>query len=351
MVRYLSRPFVLVVLASVSASLMCTRTPSLGASNVNQGCLSQWLFNGVWRVEVTGFEPYMNGAQQTGWQVTEVWRNGTSQGLAPSESQLQDQQLELSNGTTVAARGSTSGTLSLGSVANNSFAPAGQYTYKQIFLVDNLDPSNKPKAADILFNGSLLSQMKDKPQFTSSKYDFRFKLDCTATGAAAQAQGGSTQIAAIAGCMNQWVSNGVWKMRVTAVNPNQPTGQFGWFVVQEWQNVSNRRLYPGGLPDMAHVGGPVYQSNVTDEYLVTQSGNNASSANSVGDLGALWNHVFDQGATWSFQQGFYWSPFDPSDKPVRFLATFDTKAQNALPNAPHYKRLPANFRIDLTCTK
>ena len=60
--------------------------PALGDSTSQEGCKNQWMFNGVWRVQVTDVQPYVSGGQQTGWQVTEVWRNGFNQEAAPSDS-------------------------------------------------------------------------------------------------------------------------------------------------------------------------------------------------------------------------------------------------------------------------
>lgn len=329
------------LLAALAAAFAFAQSRSYGDTSTTEGCLNQNVFNGVWRLEVTGVEPYMNGGKQAGWQVTEVWRNGTSQQLHPADSFLQDQRLVLDNGT-ILASASTTGTLSLQSVANNGFPPAGQFTYKQIFYDDNASPSNKPKAVDVMFDAAKLAAMKDRPHFTTSQYNFHVKLDCTASAAASGAQGGSTQISAREGCMNEWMSNGVWKMRVTTIAPKE---QYGWTVSQEWVNATGRPLYPGVLPS-----GPALETNVTDEYLVTQGGISAASGNTAGDLGTLWNHRFAPGGTFAFDQLFGWSPFDPNDKPIRLLVTFDAAKQNKLAGHPHYLK-PANFRISLDCTK
>lgn len=111
------RPLVFLVPLAIASMIGLSPTPSLGAANAREGCINQWLFNGVWRVQVTKVEPFMNGTQQTGWQVTEVWRNGTTEGVAPGDTQLTDQQLELGNGTTLTAKGSTTGSLSLAASA------------------------------------------------------------------------------------------------------------------------------------------------------------------------------------------------------------------------------------------
>lgn len=332
-------------------TLSAGRSVGLADANSREGCMNQWLFNGVWRVQVTSVEPFMDGGKQVGWQVTEVWRNGTSLQLSPTDSFLDNQRLELTNGS-IAATDSTAGTMSQQGLAFNNFAPAGQFTYKQTFYVTNVDPSNKPKGLEVMFDASKLVQMKTRPQFSSSRYNFHFKLDCVATGQAAQAQGGSTQIAATGGCLNQWLSNGIWKIRVTAIEsntPDAPQNQYGWRVTQTWVNASGRGVVPRSYDDQ---GGKFAPTNVLDEYLVTQGGNNASTSNVAGgfQIGTKPGYDWAPGDSYTFSQLFAWSQFDRNDKPVRLLVTFDEKAQNKVAGIPHY-RTPANFRIDLTCTK
>jgi len=341
-------------LMTLVACMILAQSATLSDANSREGCMNQWLFNGVWRVRVTAVEPYSEGGRIDGWQVTEVWRNGTSQQLSPTNSALKGQRLELGNGYVDA------GGLSLQTVGTNNFAPAGQFTYKQVFVGTNFDPSNKPKGLQITFDNTLLSGEKQWPQFTTQKYNFHFDLGCVATGAAAQAEGGSTQLPAQTGCMNQWVSNGVWKMRVTAIGTfpaalNKPSDQFGWSLTQTWVNASGRRIRSAGGQDnpTGRPGDLFVGTNVTDEYLATQGGNNASSANVTGgfQLGStLPRDDWAPSASGTFKQAFSWGGFDPTDKPIRLLVTFNDKLQNATPGVPHYRK-PADFRIDLTCTK
>ena len=319
-------------------------------SNSRQGCLNQWLFNGVWRAKVTKVEPIMDGANQTGWRITQVWRNGTPRELAPADSQFKGESLRLS-GTTLEGEEHNQQV-----VVFNTFAPSGQLTYAQSFYGPNMrvDPSDKPKSLDVTFDGATLAKT-DKPHFTSSKYNFHYNLGCVATGAAAEAEGGSTQLAAAQGCMNRWMSNGVWKMRVLAVHPNPPgataQNQNGWLVKQQWVNVTHMKVFAGVLPD---IGRRVAPTNVSDEFLATKSGNNASSFNVVGGFqlgGANHFNPFEPGVPFTFEQLIAGGNLDPADAPIRLLVTFDTTAQNKvkLPiPVPHY-RMPANFRIDLTC--
>lgn len=332
------------------------QSASLGTANTREGCMDQWLFNGVWRVRITAVEPFSEGGRVDGWQVTEVWRNGTFQELAPTHSSLTGQRLELANGTL------DGGGLSLQSLNFNNFAPAGQFTYKQVFVAsgNSFDPSNKPKGLLINFDNGQLSTQKQFPQFTTSQYNFHFKLDCHASGAAAQAEGGSSELPAQTGCMNQWLSNGIWRMRATNISTfpptlNKPADQIGWVVTQTWENVSGRRVRSGQNQDnpTGHPGNDFFPTNVGDEFLATQNGNNASTANVNGGFAlqaTLPRDDWSPGQSGSFKQLFTWGNFDPTDKPIRLLVTFNDKLQNATPGVAHYRK-PADFRIDLTCSK
>jgi hypothetical protein len=337
------------------AALFCLAAPLGGPvaaaadATSQEGCKNQWLFNGVWRVQVTDVQPYADGGQ-TGWQVTEVWRNGYNQEAAPGDSELQDQKLTLSDGSTILASATRAGGGALSTIASHDFAPAAQLTFSQIFVAPNVDPSKKPMAVDVIFNGAKMAMYKATgsrgfhPQFTTAKYNFHFKLDCVATGAAAQAQGGSGEVAAIPGCMKEWLSNGVWKMRVTAIAPDNnddPTSpQIGWMLSQDWVNLTSRALEPS-------------DTYSKDEYLITASGNNIPSSNSTGtslNMNQLAYHSFPPGGSFTYQQRFRWAPFSAADKPTKLLVTFDAESANKRAGWPHF-RMPANFRIDLSCTK
>ncbi|MBV9271497.1 MAG: hypothetical protein JO165_10400 [Candidatus Eremiobacteraeota bacterium] len=321
--------------------------PALALSGAREGCMNQWMFNGVWRAEVKSVAPLMDGSRQVGWQVTQAWRNGTSRELAPADSLLKEEELVLGSQTLPAEGHRQEG------LAFNTLAPSGEFTYTQVFYGPNgtVDPADKPRALDVSFEGDKVAA-SNKPHFTTRQYNFHYKLDCVASGAAAQAEGGSTQLAATNGCMNQWMSNGVWKMRVLAVTPfpegTTAANQTGWHVKQEWVNVTSGKVYPNGMDPGNHVA----PTSVSDEFLATKNGNNASSANTVGGfaLGSR-NIPFPPGVPYTFEQLIAWSPLDASDTPTRLLVTFDTVQQNkwklSIP-VPHYRN-PANFRISLAC--
>ncbi|MBV8637585.1 MAG: hypothetical protein JO322_05825 [Candidatus Eremiobacteraeota bacterium] len=340
-----------VIVSLVTSMYAVVTGPALAQNNASNGCVNQWLFNGVWRARVDKVEPFIKDGQQQGWQVTQTWRNGVSRELSPADSMMKGEELQLSSGNVLEPD-----PYRQQSLVFNTFAPSGEQTYVQGFLFPSGkgDPNDKPKALTVTFDGAKLAT-QNKPHFTSSQYNFHYDLGCTASGAAAQAQGGSSQISASPGCMNQWMSNGVWKMRVVAVGPNpadvtRPIDQNGWLVTQEWVNITHLKLYPGVLGDGFNRVAP---SNVGDEFLATKNGNNVSSANvTFGMALGSRNVPFLPNVPYTYTQLFAGGTLDPADTPTRLLVTFNADAQNKLQLSypvPRYTVKPANFRISLAC--
>ena len=301
--------------------------------------MKQWMFNGIWRVQVTDVAPLMDGAQQIGWTVTQQWRNGTNQVIAPGDTFLMPEQLEMSDGTTINAADSTRGGLSGNNLASHDFPASALLIQVQEFIVPNASPANKPKALDIAFDAARLATVKYRPQFTTGHPDYRIKLDCTATGTAAQAQGGSSEIPGKDGCIGKWMSNGVWRMRVTAINPDMNPAQVGWALTEQWMNVSKMAIAPGDM-------------NVGDQQLVLTSGQTISSTNSAGSSiaqGQLMFHTFPPGTSFEYNALFRPSALDVNDAPVKVIVTFDAVKERQLTRKPQYTVNPPNFRIALHC--
>jgi len=305
------------------------------------------MFNGVWRVQATKVEPLMDGAQQVGWQVTETWRNGTSQEIAPGDSFSLPQVLQLSDGSKWSTADTTTAGLSQQQIDYHDFPASGQFTYVQIFRPKQgvPDPTNKPKVLLISFDNSKLSQARFKPHFTTAQFDYAIKLDCTASTTAAAAQGGSSQIPGKEGCMNEWMSNGVWRMRTTAIAPDNnndnSSPQIGWMITEDWVSLVNRPISPS-------------DTNTTDQQLVLGSGNTIASSNTAGtsiNFGQLGYHTFAPGGSFTYQQRFRLAPFDPTDKPVRLIVTFDATKEKMSTHAPQFTSNPPNFRISFQCSK
>ena len=341
MLRFLRVLMMFAAVAFAFAALAGSRLATAAAPTPAEGCMKQWLFNGIWRVKVTAVDPYMQDGVQTGWQVTEVWRNGASQTTSPGGTLSKPQVLELTNGGSITTGATAAGSGSDSELASHDFAASAQFTHVEIFRSPgSLDASNKPKAVDITFDGATLSQYRFGPKFTTGHYDYRFKLDCIASAAVANAAGGSSEVPGKDGCMNQWMSNGVWRMRSTAIGPDSPSGQqIGWAVTETWTNQTRKPWAPG-------------DTFVTDQQLVFADGNTLSSSNSAGSMmaqGKLMTHTFAPGESFTFQELFRPSGFDATETPVKLLVTFNAASENNIAWKPHYTANPANFRIKLTC--
>ena len=315
-------------------------TPAVAASPA--ACMNQWLFNGIWRVRVTKVEPFMDGAQQVGWQVTEVWRNGANQATSPFDTAMKPQVLELDGGAKMSTDDSNTSTMSNSVIAAHSFPVTGQFSSAVVFRgAPPFDPTKRPIALTIAFDGAKVAQHRFGPKFTTSQPDLHYKLDCTASGTAAAAAGGSVEVPGKEGCLNQWMANGVWRMRVTAIGPDNGDGtqQLGWAVTEEWTNETSRALAPG-------------DTNISDQQLVLTSGNTVASTNStVSTLSGqkLVYNKFAPGGSLTYTQLFRPTQFDASDKPVKVIIVFDAAAQNK-GSGPHYT-MPPNYRISLSCQK
>ena len=344
MMRLSPRPKALVaVLASALVTLASSPSTTNAAAAPSVGCMDQWLFNGVWRVKITKVEPQMDGGTQVGWQVTEVWRNGTDKEVAPGDTLSQPQVLELKNGSKISTSDTNTASMSNSVVSSHDFPASGQFTYVQIFRAPGaFDPTSKPVGLDVTFDAAKESQYRFQPHFTTGHSNFHFKLDCEASAAVANAAGGSSEIPGVQGCMNQWMSNGIWRVRVTAIGPDSPDGtQIGYAVTEQWTNQTKRQVAPA-------------DTAVTDQQLVLANGDTIASSNSAGSTMSsqkLDFHEFAPGESMTYVQLFRPSGFNDANKPVKLIITFDAKAQNQKVNGPHYTAVPPNYRISLGCVK
>lgn len=162
---------------------------------------------------------------------------------------------------------------------------------------------------------------------------------------AAPQTGGSTQVAAQPGCMNQWLFNGMWRVRVTSVAPI-PAGD-GWNVTMQWANGTNI----AGVAPM--------DTMKQDLVLVLANGDTLTASDST--RGALNQqqldfHTFPASGQFTYTQMFFLPSVDPNNKPVKLLVTFDVpkyRAANPSNSGKYWRQKTAgyNYRIDLTCTK
>lgn len=357
MMRYFARLTARVLILTLAACtsvvyvLPVATTAADAAPAPREGCLQQWMFNGVWRVRVTAMSVHVgSGGVQDGWVVSEEWRNGTDRALSPGPDTFSKaQQITLSSGKQISTGDSTTATLSQQVVDYHEFPPAAPFKYQQIFLAPPgaFDVSDTPAAVSIAFDSAKLAEHPRTPQFSVKPADYKIKFGCSAAASAANdknAQGGSYEVQAQSGCLNQWMFNGIWRVRITGVEPNiNDSGkQTGWAVSEEWVNASKATIEPIDVLK-------------GEQQLILASGDTIASTNSTGSTlteQKLDYHDFAPGASFSHKQTFIlYTDVDPSNKPVKLLLLFDAKGMKERPNKPQYAPGIANFRIAFKCSK
>ena len=345
-----------VVIFALITAMSLSPVPSVGAPASNtatvatrDGCVNQWTFNGVWRVRVTGYAAHIDpiANKQTGWDAMEEWRNGTDRTLSPTaDSFTLSQQIVLQNGDKIAAWDSTTGTLSQQQVDYHQFPPSAQLTHVQAFVSNSIDANNKPVAVVIAFDSAKLQQYPGHPAFSATPPNYRIKFDCSPTEVArAAAQGGSYEVQAHEGCMNQWLSNGLWRVRVTKLaassdpSNNQPNG---WLVTQDWVNLTGRSIIPNS-------------TSMLDQQLVFPNGDTVSSGNATTttlNFQQLGYHNFAPGGSFTHMQRFWpGANYDPSIKPTKLLIVFDAKSEAKNSDLPQFHAGSSNIRVKLDCTR
>jgi hypothetical protein len=185
--------FALCTLAALAGPIAVGAAPpptAVGGSTQAQaqdGCMNQWMFNGVWRVRVTSVVWQPKDADHiNAWLVTTQWGNGTTfAGITPVDTYIQDPVLALANGDTMAASDLTTGTLIAQKLAYHSFPASGQFTHTQVYgSVDPLDPNNKPAKLLITFDVAKykVNNPNGSGKFWNQKtpgYNYRINLTCT----------------------------------------------------------------------------------------------------------------------------------------------------------------------------
>lgn len=161
-------------------------------------------------------------------------------------------------------------------------------------------------------------------------------------------EGGSQQVSAQSGCMDQWMFNGVWRVRVTKVayRPNTvPPNVNGWDVTMQWRNGT-------GKPNLK-------PSDTVKQPMVLQLQNGDTLATGDTTGGALNEqqldfHAFPASGQFTYTQSFFSVPaLDPNNKPAKLLVTFDVAKYRAIygKNADLFRlKTPGyNYRINLAC--
>lgn len=184
-------PFLITAVFAVSALTASAAQPAAegGSTQVGaqDGCMNQWMFNGVWRVRVTNVAFHPKGDDPNSWDITMQWANGTSYaGISPTDTMKQSMVLALQNGDTITASGdSVRGSLNEQKLDFHTFPASGQFTYTQSFISgDTLDENNKPAKLLITFDVPKYKAAhpgKDAKfwRMKTPGYNYRINLNCT----------------------------------------------------------------------------------------------------------------------------------------------------------------------------
>lgn len=165
------------------------------------------------------------------------------------------------------------------------------------------------------------------------------------------AAGGSTQLGAAEGCLNDWLFNGTWRLRVTAVKyvPDAGNGNsYGWVVTTEFRNggkqllnLSNTGIEKG--VSLALKDGSTKELGLSGIASAFRTGTDLPpGAGLVMDLPFSW-----QGGTPTNEQL-------QANPPVKLIVPVDVTALrrggSTLYKTVYYVKDPS-FRVNLTCKK
>lgn len=170
-------PFGSVLLAltlstSVSAAYAAA-PPAAGGANERpsvEGCMNQWLFNGVWRVRVTSVSP-------SGSDVVMVVRNGSHDSLSTADSgfaAINGQGIDLAFSDASIQNLDINTTKFREELSTRKLPPGGQATTTLHFAPPS-DPAAKPAKLLIRVDPKYNSYVR----YTVSDPSFRVRLDCT----------------------------------------------------------------------------------------------------------------------------------------------------------------------------
>jgi hypothetical protein len=164
----------------------------------------------------------------------------------------------------------------------------------------------------------------------------------SAAHAATAPPGGANQRASLEGCMNQWLFNGVWRMRVTGFEPVDDFGTKGIGVKVEARNGTTKTLALG-------TSGVDGQGQGVD--LVTTDGD-AMTLDASGFQTSLgYKQVVQGGAAKAELHFHFQNPADAAagKKPGKLIVQFNQKSVQ-VPGVKYTTKTPS-LRFNLTCDK
>jgi len=164
-------------------------------------------------------------------------------------------------------------------------------------------------------------------------------VGATLAATPAPVQGGANQKRAVEGCMNTWLFNGVWRMRVTGVEPIVVSGAPGFGVSVEVRNGTAKQLELG----LTGVGG-----RGQGVALIADDGDSLVLDDL--DYQRLGYKDIVQGASAKRELMYHFAPGTTdaaARKPAKFLLQIDPATNQV--SGIHYAIADPSFRVDLTC--
>jgi hypothetical protein len=157
----------------VGGVLTLTLPGAQAAGGANQvaaleGCLNEWLFNGIWRIRVT--DPQVMTGDRNGMSFRFEFRNGTNKaGFAPSGTGFRGIQMALDDGTTV-------GAVNVNEVSDPPYLQGGSHAQTIEFFWE--DTARTPTKLIVLFDPNDDFYKLGTVKFSVPDPSLRFKTNC-----------------------------------------------------------------------------------------------------------------------------------------------------------------------------
>jgi hypothetical protein len=133
-----------------------------------EGCINEWLFNGIWRVRVT--DPQVMTGDRNGMSFRFEFRNGTKKaGFAPSGTGFRGIQMALDDGTTV-------GAANVNEVSDPPYIQGGSHAQTIEFFWE--DTARTPTKLIVLFDPNDDYYKLGTLKFSVPDPSLRFKTNC-----------------------------------------------------------------------------------------------------------------------------------------------------------------------------